>query len=221
MSLTLDEPIPGPHQGARIATAGSVPGEARVAVVLGHGRGATAEDMLGFAAELDAPGISWIAPQASQQSWYPFPFLAPLRDNEPQLSSALALFHAVVRALERAGIPPERQLLLGFSQGGCLLLEYAGRFARRYGGVVGLSAGLIGPHGRQWNFTGALDGTPVLLGCGDRDPHIPRERVEESARELSRIGGAVELQIYPDLGHTVNQDELDRVRRMLGRIATT
>jgi predicted esterase len=109
-------------------------------------------------------------------------------------------------------------MLMGFSQGGCLTLEYSGRNARRYGAVVGLSAGLIGPPGRSWNFEGSLDGTPVFLGCSDRDPHIPRDRVEQSASELKRIGGRVELQIYPDLAHTVNRDELDHVRNLLERI---
>jgi predicted esterase len=144
--------------------------------------------------------------------------MAPLRANEPYLSSALALLAAIVRALEHEGIPAERQMLMGFSQGGCLTLEYSGRNARRYGAVVGLSAGLLGPLGRSWSFEGSLDGTPVFLGCSDRDPHIPRDRVEQSASELKRIGGRVELQIYPDLAHTVNRDELDHVRNLLERI---
>lgn len=184
-------------------------------MLLCHGRGATAEDMLGLATELEAPATVFVAPQANQFTWYPRSFLAPLRENEPHLSSALALVGAIVQDLDRAGIPPPRQLLLGFSQGGCLILEFAGRHARRYGGVVGLSAGLIGPPGRRWNFEGSFDETPVFLGCSDRDPHIPRDRLDESARELERIGGRVALRIYPDLGHTINRDELDRVQRML------
>jgi predicted esterase len=200
-------------------TAGSAPDRARAAVVFCHGRGADAEDMLGFAAQLEMGDIAWIAPQANDHSWYPASFLAPLRVNEPHLSSALALLGAIVRTLEQEGIPTGRQMLMGFSQGGCLTLEYVGRNARRYGAVAGLSAGLIGPLGRSWHFEGSLDGTPVFLGCSDRDPHIPRERVEESALELTRIGGSVELQIYPDLAHTVNRDELDHVRRMLQAIA--
>ena len=183
-------------------------------MVMCHGRGAAADDMLALAAEFEAPDIAIIAPQA-EGTWYPKSFLAPLRENEPHLSSALALLGAIVEKLEREGMPPSRLVLFGFSQGGCLALEFAGRNARRYGGVVGLSAGLIGPPGRSWNFTPGLDGTPVFLGCSDRDPHIPRDRVEESARELERIGGRVELQIYHGLGHTVNRDEVDRVRRIL------
>lgn len=218
MSLAVAEAIPGPHRGARIATAGSPVVEARAAMVMCHGRGATAEDVLALAAEFDAPATAFVAPQANQSTWYPRPFLAPLRENEPHLSSALALLGALVQDLDRAGIPPQRQVLLGFSQGGCLTLEFAGRNARRHGGVVGLSAGLIGPPGRQWNFEGTLDGTPVFLGCSDHDPHIPRDRLEESAREFVRIGGEVEFQIYPGLGHTINRDELERVQRILDRL---
>jgi predicted esterase len=218
VSLVIGEAIPGPHDGARIVTAGRVPGEARAAIVLCHGRGGSAEDMLALSSELDAAGVAWIAPQANGSTWYPYSFLAPLRNNEPHLSSALALLGAIVQALAVADVPPERQLLIGFSQGGCLALEFAGRSARRYGGVVGLSAGLIGPPGRQWNFSGSLDRTPVFLGCSDRDPHIPEDRVAESGRELARIGGDVDVEIYPGLGHTVNRDELDRVQRILDRI---
>lgn len=184
-------------------------------MVMCHGRGAAADDMLALAAEFDVPDVAIIAPQAAQGTWYPKSFLAPLRENEPHLSSALALLGAIVEELEREGMPSSRLVLFGFSQGGCLALEFAGRNARRYGGVVGLSAGLIGPAGRSWNFASGLASTPVFLGCSDRDPHIPRDRVEESSRELGRIGGRVELQIYQGLGHTVNRDELNHVQRML------
>ncbi len=216
-SLALRRSIPGPHGSARVVTAGAPITKAHSAMVLCHGRGASAEDMLGLAALLEAPATIFVAPQAPQFTWYPRRFLAPLEENEPHLSSALALLGAIVEEIEDRGIPPRRQVLLGFSQGGCLALEFAGRHPRRYAGVVGLSAGLIGPPGRPWNFAGSLDGTPVFLGCSDRDPHIPRDRLEESARELQRIGGEVELQIYPGLGHTTNREELDRVQRILDR----
>lgn len=219
MSLALSSPVPGPHGGAEIVTAGSPMGAARTAVVMCHGRGGSARDMLAFADELEAPTTAFVAPQAAGMTWYRYPFMAPLAANEPHLSSALALVGAIVEALAGKGIQPEHQILLGFSQGGCLALEFAGRTARRYGGVVGLSAGLIGPPGRSWGFTASLEGTPVLLGCSDVDPHIPLERVRESARELERIGGAVDMRIYPGLGHTVNSDELDAVQRMLDRVA--
>ena len=218
MMFALTQPVSGPHGGARLVTAGAAGAAARAAVILCHGRGGDAEDMLALARELHAPDAMFVAPQAEGMSWYPYPFLAPLRSNEPYLSSALELLEAIVMALTAGGTPPERQTLIGFSQGGCLALEYAGRRARRYGGLAGLSSGLIGPPGRTWNFNGSLEGTPVFLGCSDIDPHIPRERVEESARELARIGGEVDLQIYRGMGHTVIRDELDRVQRMLDHI---
>jgi predicted esterase len=165
--------------------------------------------------EWSAPGFTFVAPQAADSTWYPRTFLAPLEENEPHLSSGIALLRAIVDELGDRGISADRQILLGFSQGGCLVLEFAGRSARRWGGVAGLSAGLIGPPGRQWSFTGSLDQTPVVLGCSDTDPHIPRGRVEESAAELRRIGGKVELRIYPALGHTINRDELAHVQRII------
>ena len=215
MILAAGQRVPGPHHNASVLTAGSPVAEARAAMLMCHGRGAAADDRLALAAAFEVPDVAIIAPQAAQGTWYPKSFLAPLRENEPHLSSALALLGAIVEELERGGMPPSRLVLFGFSQGGCLALEFAGRTARRYGGVVGLSAGLIGPPGRSWNFAPGLDGTPVFLGCSDRDPHIPRDRVEESARELERIGGRVELQIYQGLGHTVNRDEVTRVRPIL------
>jgi len=170
---------------------------------------------MALARTLDAPESALVAPQAQRETWYPYSFMAPLERNEPHLSSALMLVGAIVGMLEENGIPKARQLLLGFSQGGCLALEFVGRNARRYGGVAGMSAGLIGPPGRQWDFGGSLEGTPVFIGCSDRDPHIPQERVEESGRELARIGGALDVRIYPGLGHTVNRDELDRLQQMV------
>ena len=215
MTFEIAATVSGPHARARIVTAGRPLAEAGSALVFLHGRGASAEDILALARELDAPESALVAPQAQHETWYPYSFLAPLERNEPHLSSALMLVGAIVGMLEESGIPPARQLLLGFSQGGCLALEFVGRNARRYGGVAGLSAGLIGPPGRQWDFGGSLEGTPVFIGCSDSDPHIPRERVEESGRELARIGGAADVRIYPGLGHTVNRDELDHLQEMV------
>jgi len=211
-----DRPVStGPHGNAKILTAGHPVAGAKAAIVLCHGRGATADGMLSLASEFTAPGAIFVAPQANGGAWYPRSFLAPLRENAPHLPSAIALLESVVHELGADGIPPERVVLLGFSQGGCLALEFAGRNARRYGGLVGLSAGLIGPRGRSWDFAGTLAGTPVFLGCSDRDPHIPRERVQESGRELERIGGVVELTLYRGLGHTVNAEEVERVQAIV------
>jgi phospholipase/carboxylesterase len=219
-TLTLARSVPKPHGGDRILTAGEPLETARAAMILVHGRGATAEDILELHHEWRAPGVAFVAPQAADFTWYPHTFLAPLENNEPHLSSALALLQALVTEIESRGVPPERQILLGFSQGGCLALEFSGRNARRWGGVAGLSGGLIGPPGRVWNFEGSLQSTPVFIGCSDSDTHIPAERVVESATELKRIGGDVESRLYPGLGHTVNRDELSFVQSLIdGTIA--
>jgi phospholipase/carboxylesterase len=186
--------------------------------VLLHGRGATARDILATAGDLTRPGIALLAPQATGNSWYPLSFLAPLAGNEPFLLSALALVDATVARIGIAGVPAERILLLGFSQGACLALEYAARHARRYGGVVGWSGGLIGPDDTPRAYAGSLAGTPVFLGCSDVDPHIPRARVERSAEVLRRLGGGVTMRIYPQMAHTVNQDELDAAARMVAAL---
>lgn len=200
---------------ARVLAAGTPLGQATAAMILVHGRGATAEDILSLGRELGRPDLAYLAPQAEGYSWYPYSFMAPLESNEPGLSSGLALIGHLLGRLEAEGIPPERTVLLGFSQGACLTLEYAARNARRFGGVAGLSGGLIGPPGTPRNYSGTFDGTPVFLGCSDRDPHIPLERVKETTEVLARMGAQVTERIYPDMGHTVNEDELERVRGLL------
>ncbi|MBA2564300.1 MAG: phospholipase [Gemmatimonadetes bacterium] len=193
--------------------------QASGAVVLVHGRGATAESMLPLAAELEVPGFAWLAPQAANGAWYPHSFLAPLASNEPGLSSGLAAIADVLRRLEEADIGSDRTLLLGFSQGACLTLEYGARNARRYGGLAGLSGGLIGPPGTPRAYAASLARTPVFVGCSDVDPHIPAERVRESARVLRDLGGEVTERLYPGMPHTVNADEIRVVRGMLEAIA--
>lgn len=204
-----------PHRGRPVLNAGRPLAEADSAVILVHGRGGSAEDLLALGAELQHPEFAYLAPQAAGQSWYPYSFLAPIPQNEPWLSSALELLGDLVAHVEGGGIPTERIVLLGFSQGACLSTEFAARNARRFGGVVALSGGLIGPPETPRDYPGSLAGTPVFLGCSDRDPHIPRERVDESARVFERMGAAVTERIYPGLGHTVNEDELDFVRGLL------
>jgi phospholipase/carboxylesterase len=207
--------IDGPHQGQPMVAAGRPVSAASAAMVMVHGRGATAESILELARELRAPELAYLAPQAAGYSWYPYSFLAPMHANEPCLSSALARITEVLTHLQDGGIPPERTILLGFSQGACLSLEFAARHARRYGGIAGLSGGLIGPPGIPRTYEGSLAGTPVFLGCSDRDPHIPRERVNETADVLRGMGAEVTERIYPALGHTVNEDELNFVRGMV------
>jgi phospholipase/carboxylesterase len=207
------------HQGQPILTAGEPLTRAHAAMVLLHGRGASAEDILTLAAELDQPGLAYLAPQAANGTWYPNRFLAPLESNEPWLSSALNVVANALAQIAAAGIPPERTLLLGFSQGACLTLEFSARNARRYGGVAGLTGGLIGPDDLPRAYAGSLAGTPVFLGCSDVDFHVPKERVELTAQVLARLGGDVTTRFYPNMGHTVNQDEINFVRGMMTVLA--
>jgi predicted esterase len=212
--------VSGPHQARPLVWAGLPPGEASAAVVMVHGRGATAESILELRQEFSRPGLAYVAPQAAGYSWYPYSFLVPMEENEPGLSSGLARLGETLAELEAAGIPPERTVLLGFSQGACLTLEFAVRNARRYGGVVALSGGLIGPPGTPRQYQGSFAGTPVFLGCSDRDPHIPRERVAETAEVMGAMGAEVTERIYPAMGHTVNADEMEHVRRIVDEVAT-
>ncbi len=207
-----------PHRNAVVLTAGTALGQADAAMILVHGRGASADDILTLAPELNRPDFAYLAPQAAGSTWYPYSFLVPTAQNEPYLSSALARLGAVLAHVEAAGLPPQRVMLLGFSQGACLALEYAARHARRYGGLVGLSGGLIGPDDAPRDYFGSLDGTPVFLGCSDVDFHIPKERVIDSADVLRRLGGAVEARLYPGMGHTINEDELEAVRQMMAAL---
>jgi predicted esterase len=188
-------------------------------MVLIHGRGDSAAGIMGLAQELPHPGFAFVAPQAAGGQWYPNRFIAPLASNEPGLSSGLQAVADALAQLEAAGVPPERTILLGFSQGACLALEYAARNARRYGGVAGLSGGLIGPDGTPRDYAGSLEGTPVLLGCSDVDFHIPLHRVHEAAEVLGRMGAQVDERIYPGMGHTVNTDEIAAVRAMMAALA--
>jgi predicted esterase len=212
--------IEGPHQGQPVLTAGMPAGRARAAMVMLHGRGATAEDILTLVGELDRPDFAYLAPQAAGYAWYPYSFFAPISRNEPWLSSALAVLATILMRLMEGGIAPERVILLGFSQGACLALEYAAGNARRYGGVVGLSGGLIGPEDAPRDYSGSLAGTPVFLGCSDVDPFIPKARVDLTAAVLERLGGAVTERIYPGMAHSVNQDEIAHVQRMMDTLVT-
>jgi phospholipase/carboxylesterase len=190
-------------------------GRAKAAVIMLHGRGASAEGMLEFAEVFAQPEIAYLAPRAPRSTWYPHSFMAPFVQNEPALSNALAAVASAVADLAGQGFPPERLVLLGFSQGGCLALEYAARNAQQYGGVVGLSAGLIGPPGTPRSYFGSMAGTPVFIGCSDVDFHIPLERVHESTEVLRRIGADVTERIYPGMGHTIDDDEVKHVRGIL------
>ena len=200
---------------ASMFTAGPAPVEARLTVILVHGRGGSSHDILGLARELRTTDVAYLAPQADGNSWYPYSFLTPIEENEPFLSSALDLLARLVDKLATEGIARERLGLLGFSQGACLSLEFAARHPARYAAVVGLSGGLIGPPGTPRNYGGTMAGTPVFLGCSDVDSHIPLTRVHETADVFRGMGALVDERIYPQMGHTVNDDELQAVRRLL------
>jgi predicted esterase len=207
-----------PHDAGHTVVAGTPLETARAATILLHGRGGSAHDMLGLAKLLAGEGVTFLVPQATDHTWYPQRFIAPLEANEPWLSSALGVVTALVQRAEQAGIEAGRIMLLGFSQGGCLALESAARRARRYGAVVGLSAGLIGPPGRPRDDHGAFFGTPVFLGCSDVDLHIPLASVEEAAAAFTRMGAVVDKRIYEGMGHTVNDDEIEAVRALLATL---
>jgi len=219
MIVTLDL-FQDPHQGQPVLMAGEPVSQAHAALLMVHGRGARAEDILTLADQLAQPGFAFIAPQAAENTWYPNRFLAPLSSNEPWLSSALACLSGVLTQIANYGIPSERTILLGFSQGACLTLEYAARNARRYGGLVGLSGALIGPDNTPCNYTGSLDGTPVFLGCSDVDPHVPKERIQHAADVLRRLGGSLTKRLYPNMEHTINRDEIDFVRSMMEKLVS-
>ncbi|HEX9362179.1 MAG TPA: alpha/beta fold hydrolase [Candidatus Dormibacteraeota bacterium] len=203
--------------GQRVVEAGERLASARAAMILLHGRGATAEDIVSIAAEVQLPGWAYLAPQAAGSTWYPNPFTAPLESNEPYLSAALDTVSRLVGRVE-ARIPAQRIVLLGFSQGACLALEWAARNARRYGGVVGLSGGLIGPEGTSRDYPEQLDGTPVFLGCSDIDPHIQMHRVVEAGEVLRGMGAQVTVRFYPGMAHLVNGEEIETVREMVAAI---
>ena len=204
-----------PHQNQRVATGGAPVGVARGALILTHGRGATAESILSLGADLGVTDLALFAPQAAGNTWYPNSFLSEIALNEPGISSGIRVLADLVARIEEWGIPAERIALLGFSQGACLTLEFSARHARRYGAVIGFSGGLIGPDGTPRDYPGTLDGTPVFLGCSDVDSHIPEERVHLTATVLERMGGIVDERIYKGMGHHINADEVRAASAML------
>ncbi len=199
--------------------------QARLVVILAHGRGATAQDILELARALAVPGAAFLLPQAEGNAWYPQPFMAALEANEPWLSRSLQKLAGLVAQAAQAGLGPERVVLGGFSQGACLTSEFAARHAdgleRPWGGVLAFSGGLIGPPGTPRRYSGRLEGTRVLVGCSDPDPYIPRARVEETAQVFTTLGADVTLKVYPNLGHTINEEEITLAREILQALLTT
>ncbi len=209
-----------PHGGSRIVVAGTPLTEAAGAMILLHGRGATAEDILGLGQALAPEGWVLLAPQAADHTWYPYSFLAPRAENEPYVSSALAKVRSTVEHVLSAGVPADRIVIAGFSQGACLTTEFVGRNPWRYGAALAFTGGLIGPLDEPIALSGDLAGTPVLLSSGDPDPHVPWARVEQSAELLRGIGAEVTLRRYPGRPHTVSAEEVRAARELLATVAT-
>jgi phospholipase/carboxylesterase len=207
-----------PHRGAPVLDAGAPLAKAKGAVIMLHGRGADAADLLGLVPAIDRPGLAYLAPDAAEHSWYPRPFTQPPAANQPHLDSALRLVARVLAYVEERRIPAERVALLGFSQGACLALEYAARNPRRYGAVLALSGGLIGDRIEPQNYAGSLAATPVFLGCSDVDPFIPLARVQVSTAVMRHLAGDVTERIYPGAAHTIVDDEVRNVQAMLDRM---
>jgi predicted esterase len=204
----------GPHAGQPVRLAGPALADADRAMIVVHGRGATAESILELGRVLTEGDTALLAPQAAGYTWYPASFMAPLASNQPFLDSGLAGLGALVDEVAAAGIPAERTILAGFSQGACLSSEFVARNPKRWGGLLVFSGGLIGPEGMDLTHEGDLEGTPVFMGCSDRDFHIPLSRFEATGAELVRMGAEVDLEVYPDMGHTIVKDEVDRARRI-------
>jgi predicted esterase len=207
-----------PHHGQPVLRAGQPLETSRGVVIMIHGRGASADDILSLVPALDRSGFTYLAPSAAGRTWYPYSFLTETEKNEPGISSGLFTIGALVDEVAAGPHPVERIVLLGFSQGACLAQEFAVRHARRYGGVVGFSGGLIGPPGTAWEYAGSFDSTPVFLGCSDIDAHIPKDRVDESAAVFERMGALVTKRLYPGMGHLVSADEIEHARTVLDRV---
>jgi predicted esterase len=209
-----------PHAGQPLVAAGTPLGSGRGVVIMAHGRGAGPKNILDLVPRLDRPALTYLAPAAAGNTWYPFSFMADIGKNEPGLSSAMSVLAALVEDVVAKGVPREKIAILGFSQGACLTAEFAVRHPARYGGIIAFTGGLIGPPGAIWNERGSFDGTPVFLGCSDVDAHVPQSRVDESAEVFARMGASVDKRIYPGMAHIVNNDEIEAARAILDRIGT-
>lgn len=204
-----------PHAASPVYAAGTKLEDADAALILIHGRGATAEDILSLSAHLDYPGVAYLAPQAEGYTWYPNRFIFPVERNEPHLSAALKKIDDIVGQVEARGIPAGKIFFGGFSQGACLASEYVIRNPRPYGGLLVFSGGYIGAMGLAREPAGDLGDMPAFLGCSDIDPHIPLQRVQETTSLLKAMGADVTERIYPNMGHTINDEELELARTLL------
>lgn len=207
-----------PHAGRPVLTRGRPLGRGAAVMIMVHGRNASPEDILDLADTLEHPEFTYLAPAAQGGTWYPFSFLSEIEKNEPGISSGISVIHGLIENALKHGIPDQRIMLLGFSQGACLAATAALRRPARYGGVICYSGGLIGPPGIRWDTQGSFDGTPVFLGCSDVDAHIPRARVDESRIAFEKVGASVTERIYPGMGHLVNEDEIVFTRELMATV---
>lgn len=203
------------HRNATLHRFGEPVEKASGAIVLLHGRGGSAEDILLLGREMYLSGLAYLAPQAANNTWYPYSFLAPTEQNEPWLTSALAKVKETVQLANDAGIPADRIVICGFSQGACLATEFVARNPQRYGGLIAFTGGLIGPEDADLTHTGDLAGTPVFFGSGDPDPHVPWSRVQQSAKILGAMGASVTTRRYEGRPHTITREELEFGKRLL------
>lgn len=204
------------HNPNNIRTAGKPLEEASKVMIMVHGRGGSARDILSLAEYIDDKDFAFVAPEAQGNTWYPYSFLRPLEENEPYLSSALEVLASLRARLQSDFNFKLPQIYwLGFSQGACLTLEFIARNATEYGGVFGLSGGLIGPPNLARSYEGSLANTPIFLGCSDIDPHIPKERVLESETVFRQMGANVTAKLYPNFPHSINEDELNVVNLLI------
>lgn len=201
--------------GKNIVTAGKALNEAKKALIMLHGRGAGAEDILSMSSYLSVKDYALIAPQATDNTWYPYSFLIPPFQNEPKLSSALSLIKDIADDIKNKGISAENIYFMGFSQGACLALEFVARNATRYGGVAAFTGGLIGDKIYNENYKGDFGSTPIFIGTSNPDPHVPVERVHATAEILKNMHAMVTEKVYKNMGHTINKDEIDNVNRLI------
>lgn len=209
-----------PHGGRPVEMQGRPLGEGSAAMILVHGRGAAPRNILELADALRHPEFTYLAPAAAGNTWYPHSFMAEIASNEPGISSGLGVLEELVERVVEAGVARERIVLTGFSQGACLMSEFAVRNAGRYGGILAFSGGLIGPPGTTWKYGGDFAKTPVFLGCSDVDAHVPKERVNETAEIFVAMGAAVEKRLYPGMGHLINEDELRFARSVVDAVGS-
>lgn len=199
-----------------IVFAGKEPAPGGKVLIMIHGRGGSAEDILTIADHLKISDFSLLAPQASNNTWYPYSFMAPEVNNQPWLSSALSLLEETMADLEAKGIHSSDIYFLGFSQGACLTLEFVTRNAKQYGGVIAFTGGLIGETINEENYKGDFKGMPVFIGSSDPDAHVPVERVYASEEVLKKLNADVKVKIYKGMGHTINTDEIEEAVKILG-----